>query len=148
MRVPPLAIGMALGLGLAAALVPAAGNALASLAQARRAKAATVAQLAALSRPSAPLVAAGMAARNAGDAEQRIRARAREAGVLVEALAPDPGEGALLRLRLAASGSEKAVIGFADAIERDPVLMRFDQWRIEAIEDGVRISGTLVAARQ
>lgn len=147
-----VAIGGAAGLAAMLALAPATGNALGGLARARaeldrlRAEAAHPALV-------APPLAAGLAL-GVGDAEAgqaailaRVQALARTGGVLVEETAPAPAPARLAALRFRVSGAEKAVLGFADALERQRPLVRMARWRIDPIAGGgVRLSGEAVAA--
>ncbi|MDJ0278467.1 hypothetical protein QLH51_16850 [Sphingomonas sp. 2R-10] len=76
----------------------------------------------------------------------RVRADAARGGVLVETLDADttaPAPLAVLTLR--ASGSEKAVLAFADALERGRPTVRMAAWRLTAAPGGVRLDARLVA---
>lgn len=149
MNLPPLAVGAGAGLVLALLLAPATGDALGKLAAARadRAKFAAV-----MNRPApqpAPLVASEVAAGDNLDLlATRIRGRAHDAGVLVEQIAATKGQGSLIRLKVSFSGSEKAVVAFADALERDSVLVRLQSWRLIPVEGGLRLTGEAVAVRR
>ncbi|URW74589.1 hypothetical protein M9980_08360 [Sphingomonas donggukensis] len=76
--------------------------------------------------------------------EARVRALAGRGGVLVEAVSAVDGAG-LARIRLRASGSERAVVAFADALERGRPLARFDGWSIAADGASVRLEGEVAA---
>ncbi|MFD1034328.1 hypothetical protein ACFQ15_06655 [Sphingomonas hankookensis] len=76
----------------------------------------------------------------------RVRANAAHGGVLVETLDPDAAAPASLAvLTLRASGSEKAVLAFADALERGRPTVRLANWRLTAAPGGVRLDARLVA---
>ena len=110
--------------------------------------------------PRLPLIACGVAALLAipacdaldtlADARARMGARLRteaaRGGVLIETLAADPAAPApLTRLTLRASGSEKALVAFADGLERGRPALRMQAWRLSAAPGGVRLDATLVA---
>ncbi len=146
MRLPPLAIGVAGGLALAAALAPATGTALGKLASARAERAALTRQLSA-PESNAALVAPGLAITGGEDAViARIRERARGGGVLVEEAAVLKGSGSLLVIRFRISGAEKAVLALADSLEREAPLVRLGRWKLVAISGGVRLSAEAVGA--
>jgi hypothetical protein len=76
----------------------------------------------------------------------QVRADAARGGVLIEALAPDPAAPApLTLLTLRASGTEKAVVAFADTLERAHPPIRMRAWRLTSAPGGVRLDATLVA---
>jgi hypothetical protein len=155
MKLPPLAIGGIAGLAAALVLAPATGTALGNLAAAR----AEHARLAALAaRPTAPppLLARGLALGVADAAAGRaaIMARVRQlsqsGGVLVEEMRAAEAPAGVAALRIRVSGAEKAVLAFADTLERGRPLMRMRSWRIEPIPEGggIRLIGEVVAAWQ
>lgn len=149
MRAPPLAIGAGAGLLLALLLAPATGTALGKLAQARAERTRLERQLAGPVAPPAALVVSGLPL--GGDAvllAANIRERARGGGVLVEEVTDVSGPGRLAVLRLRLSGPEKAVLALADALERDAPLVRLRNWRLAAIEGGVRLTCEAVGVRQ
>lgn len=148
MKISPLAAGAGAGLVLMLALAPATGTALGELAAARAERARLEAIATAPEPRPAPLVASGLAAGNEPTLlAARIRGRAHDAGVLVEEIVGQ-GKGALITVRLSVSGTEKAVVAVADALERDTPLLRFRRWAIAPIEGGVRLTGEAVAVRQ
>ncbi|KQN81444.1 hypothetical protein ASE90_12730 [Sphingomonas sp. Leaf67] len=138
-----------IALGIAALLAVPTTDALDDLANARadrdsaRADATTI--------PAAVAVAgAAFPADNAADAARRLAARVRthaaRGGVLVESLAADPAAPAPLAiLTLRASGSEKAVVAFADLLERGGPPVRIAAWRLTSAPGGVRLDARLVA---
>lgn len=144
--------GLALGLIAAVLLAPWTGRALEQLAAARAHRADLSAILAAPEDRS-PVLAAdqAIAARGGGAARgvivARIRTLARAGGLLVEDIAPVTVPDPLAAVRFRVSGGEKAVLAFADALERDPPLIRLRSWRIEPISGGVRLSGEALGAR-
>jgi len=135
--------------GVAALLAIPASGALDDLAAARAARDAARIEA---STPT-PLLAtadAAFPADSATDARARLTARVRadaaRGGVLIETLAADPAAPApLTLLTLRASGSEKAVVAFADTLERARPAIRMRTWRLTAAPGGVRIDATLVA---
>ncbi|MGN7159306.1 hypothetical protein [Sphingomonas sp. SAFR-052] len=138
-----------IALGIAALLAVPTANALADLATARADRAAARAEATA---PPAPVtvIAATSPADDAEDAARRlatrIRADAARGGVLIESLAADPAAPVPLAiLTLRASGSEKAVVAFADNLERDGPPVRMAAWRLTAAPGGVRLDARLVA---
>lgn len=142
-RLPLIACGVA-----ALLTIPVAG-ALGDLTAARTARDAARIEA---SAPTPPLATADAAfpADNAADARTRLAARVRadaaRGGVLIEALAADTAAPApLTLLTLRASGSEKAVVAFADALERARPAIRMRTWRLTAAPGGVRLDATLVA---
>jgi hypothetical protein len=135
--------------GVAALLAIPACNALGDLAAARAARDAAVVEAGATVPPLATGDAA-FPADNAADARVRLTARVRadaaRGGVLVETLTPDPAAPAPLTvLTLRASGTEKAVVAFADTLERARPAIRAQAWRLTAAPGGVRLDATLVA---
>ncbi len=150
MRPPPLAIGAGAGLAAALLLAPATGTAIGTLAAAR-AERARLAALAA--EPAAePVIAApglGLGADDPAAGRAAIMARvqglAKAGGVLVEETSAASAPAALVALRIRVSGAEKAVIAFADTLERGRPLMRLRSWRIEPIPGGVRLIGEVLA---
>ena len=142
-------MGAAAGLVAMLALLPATGDALDRLAKARddRARIAALATKPVDARAIMPsdigIAARDHAAANAA-LTARLRALAGKGGVLVEEAVALPG-GGLARVRLRVSGSEDAVIAFADAIERGRPLARFAMWRLVTEGATVRLSGEVVA---
>jgi len=120
------------------------------LGDARAARAAAAADLAAAPAGPVTLPAAAFPADDAVDARRRlaaqIRAQAVQGGVLIESIAGDgavpPG---LAALTLTASGPEKALIAFADALERGARPVRFRAWRLTPTPGGVRLDAQAVA---
>lgn len=149
MRVPPVAIGAVAGLAGIALLAPATAESIAALRQAQAREAQVAAAVA--TPPVSDIVAPGLAiaAPSQGAASTalaaRVRAAAGRSGVLVENIAPVAGDTGLARVRLRLSGSEGAVIGVADGLERGAPMVRFAIWRVEAAGGGVRLTGELVA---
>jgi hypothetical protein len=152
MKLPPIALGALAGLAVAAACVPSATQAMRDL-RAARADRATLAQLAAGPMPSRAIVADGsaLAARDPAAAADLLAARLRTlagtGGVLVEEAAAVPSLD-LVRVRLRVSGSEDAVIAFADAVERGRPTARFASWSMAARGGQVALSGEVVAPWQ
>lgn len=123
----PLVLGGALGVAGALMLVPTASRSLGLLASARAERDALAA---------VPVTAP--AAQGSPDAlVALVRKQAASGGVLIEEAAP-VADG---RVRLAASGSAEAVIGFADALERARPAARFASWRLVADGTSVRLTG-------
>ncbi|GAA0736499.1 hypothetical protein CA233_00480 [Sphingomonas sp. ABOLD] len=145
----PILLGMLTGLLLVALLAPWTGAALGRLAKARAARAAAAAAAAA-PRSDAPVLKPELAFPRASAAaaiRARIERLAHGGGVLVEAITPTTAPAPLVMMEVRVSGPEKAVLAFADAIERERPLLRFRTWRVEAAEGGgVRLSGALVGA--
>lgn len=136
-------------LGLAALLAVPAIGVLDDLATARADRDAARAEAAAIPAPVAVATAA-FPADNARDAARRlsgrIRADAARGGVLIESLAADPAApGPLAMVTLRASGSEKAVVAFADLLERNGPPVRMAAWRLTSAPGGVRLDARLVA---
>ncbi|QIG79738.1 hypothetical protein [Stakelama tenebrarum] len=73
----------------------------------------------------------------------RIRTRAAAAGLLVEQIEARRAPEGLAAVALRVSGSEKSVIAFADRLDREPPIVRFDQWNISAQGDGVVRMGAI-----
>lgn len=135
--------------GVAALLAIPACAALDDLADARAARDAARIETS-LPAPQVVTADAAFPADDAADARARLAARIRadaaRGGVLVEALTPDPAAPApLTALTLRASGSEKAVVAFADTLERARPAIRMRAWRLTAAPGGVRLDATLVA---
>lgn len=135
--------------GVAALLAIPAYGALGDLAAARAARNAARIDAGATIPPLATADAA-FPADSAADARARlgaqVRADAARGGVLIEALAPDPAAPApLTMLTLRASGTEKAVVAFADTLERTHPPIRMRAWRLTSAPGGVRLDATLVA---
>lgn len=149
MKLPPLALGAAIGLSAAALLSVPAADGVRDL-RAARLERARLAQVAADPRPSRAIVLDGDAtpARDAGSAADRLamrlRDRATRGGLLVESIAPLPSAG-LARVRLSVSGSEDAVVAFADTLERSRPLARFATWRMTARGRVVTLAGEVVS---
>lgn len=145
------AAALVAGLLLAAAFALPMAGALDRLADARETRDRYAAAL--HSPPSPPVVAPDLtfAAPDRMAATRRlagqVRAAATAAGLLLEAAAPaDPGAPGLIAFDLRLSGPEKAVVAFADRIERGRPLARFARWRVEAGEGGsIRLDARLVA---
>lgn len=78
----------------------------------------------------------------------RVNMLARNGGVLVETVAAVPMPQGLAAVRLRVSGAEKAVLAFADALERRRPLMRLRSWRVEPVAGGIRLSGEVLAPWQ
>lgn len=154
MRAPGLRSAWAIGGAGALLLAPLAGTALGRLAAARAALATARAEAAAVPRTTPPLVGPGLAiaAPDAVAARDRLIARlvalARADGLLVEQTAPAGAAPALAAVRLSVSGNEKAVLAFADAVERQPPLVRLRNWQLVPVPGGVRLTGEAVAAWQ
>ena len=147
MKLPPLAIGAAAGLLIAAALAPATGTALGKLAAARAERAKLAGALAAPENAGAPMVVPGLALQGGPDALiARIRERARGGGVLVEEANAIRRDGSLVVVRFRISGAEKAVIALADSLEREAPLVRLRTWKLVAIPGGVRLSADAVGS--
>ncbi|NYT42062.1 hypothetical protein HZY97_14930 [Sphingomonas sp. R-74633] len=154
MKLPPLVVGGIAGLVLAVLLAPFTGAAWGDLTRFRAEHAVLAAEAA---RPAAPppLLAPGLALGVADPAAGRAaimlrtRALAQAGGVLVEEMSAAPSPAGVVALRIRVSGAEKAVVAFADALERGRPLMRMRSWRIEPIPGGgVRLIGEVVAAWQ
>lgn len=146
-----MAIGVAAGLAAMLFLAPATGDALGALARARAERAALAAE-AANPAPLPPVLVPGLSLGTrdgaAGRAAMaaRVQRLAKAGGVLVEEIDDAPAPAQLAALRLRVSGAEKAVLTFADALERERPLMRLRHWRIEPIAGGgIRMSGEAVA---
>jgi hypothetical protein len=147
---PPLLLGIGAGLTGALLLVPATGSALGDLASARAERRALRAEAAAPATLQ-PLLAPGLALR-AGDAAAarrlaaaHVQTLAKAGGLLVEDSGALPAPAGVVALRLRVSGAEKAVLGFADALDREKPVLRLRSWQIEALPGGsVRLSGELV----
>lgn len=122
----PLVVGAALGVVGALLLAPTASRSLGLLASARAERDA--------------LAAAPKAAPATGSSDALValvRKQAASGGVLIEEVAPVAGA----RVRLAASGSPEAVIGFAGALERGRPAVRFAGWRLAVDGASVRLTG-------
>lgn len=145
----PILIGALTGGALAIAIWPSAQDALARYDVARVAAAQDQAAAGIDRLPVATFrLVAGSAPRAQAIAAARLRNAARAGGVLIERLAPMPPLGpGIARVGLTISGSEKAVLTLADAMERGGRGMRLRGWKIEALPGGaVRLSGELAAA--
>ncbi|MBD8678184.1 hypothetical protein [Sphingomonas sp. CFBP 13720] len=100
--------------------------------------------------PGPVAIAGAFPADDAADARARLAARLRgdaaRGGVLIESLVSDPAAPATLAvLTLRASGPEKAVVAFVDALERSPRPVRMAQWRMTPTPGGVRIDARVIA---
>ncbi|WP_033921352.1 hypothetical protein [Sphingomonas sp. 37zxx] len=143
-------IGGAMGLAAALASIWPMLHAIDDLGSVRAARAALAAEREA--PPVPPLLPDDRitAARDADTAARaaalRIRRAATAGGVLVETLATiDPASPHVARLTLSASGSEKAVLAFADGIERADPVLRWRRWRLASIPGGaVRVEGEVL----
>lgn len=138
-----------IALGLAALLAIPTVAALDDLEIARADRDGAQADAAATPAPVAVATAA-FPADNAGDATRRLSARIRadaaHGGVLIESLAADPAApDPLAIVTLRASGSEKAVVAFADLLERGGPPVRLAAWRLTSAPGGVRLDARLVA---
>ena len=148
-----LAMGVVGGVVALALLGPLTSDALEGLRAARTVHARLAAEA---RRPEAApvLVAPGLAAsaRDEAAARAAILARvnmlARTGGVLVETVGAVPMPQGLAAVRLRVSGAEKALLAFADALERQRPLMRLRSWRLEPVAGGIRLSGEVVAPWQ
>lgn len=154
MNARQLIVGWGAGLAGALLFAPMAGTALDRLAVARAERDGLRATATTPARP-VPLLAPGLAVRapDAATARARTAARvqalAKAGGVLVEEVAGVPAPAGTIALRLRVSGAEKAVLAFADALERDKPVLRLGAWQVEALPGGsVRLSGELVAGWQ
>ncbi|HVJ02775.1 MAG TPA: hypothetical protein VM662_11380 [Sphingomonas sp.] len=146
MTLSRLLVGAAAGLAGALLLAPATGTALGRLAAARAERDALRAEAAAPATLPA-LLAPGLSVGAASEVTERVQSLAKAGGVLIEEAAPKKAPAGVVALRVGASGPEKAVLAFADAVERGRPVMRLRGWRIEALPGGgVRLSGELVAA--
>jgi hypothetical protein len=131
-----------------------AATALSELQHARTVRADMAAWADAPGRARAPLVPAGLAmpAEGAGPAAvalaRRLREQARAGGVLIEDVAAQPAPGGgLAAVRFSASGSEKGVLALADAIERQPPVVRLARWKLSALPGGqLRLEAEAVGA--
>ena len=135
--------------GVAALLAIPAYGALGDLAAARAARD-TARTDASATTPPLTSADAAFPADDAADARARliarIRADAAHGGVLIETLAADPAAPApLTMLTLRASGSEKAMVAFADTLERSRPAVRMRAWRLTGAPGGVRLDAILVA---
>ncbi|WP_066800544.1 hypothetical protein [Sphingomonas soli] len=151
MKLPPIAIGAGAGLLVAALLAPATGDAIGKLGAAR-AEHARLAAIAADPAVASPLVAPGLEIRAAdiaaarGAMMQRVQTLAKAGGVLVEETSAAPAAPGIAVLRIRVSGAEKAVVAFADTLERAKPLTRLRRWRLDPAPGGIRLTGDLVAA--
>lgn len=152
MKVPPVAIGAGAGLAAVLLLAPATGQALGELAAARTEHAQLRAEAAAPA-VSGEMLPAGLALSVADAAAgraammARVQALAKSGGVLVEEIRAVSMPGRLAGLTIRVSGAEKAVLAFADALERGRPLVRLRSWRVEPVAGGgVRLTGEAVSA--
>ena len=148
MRVPPILPAIAVVAVATALLVAPLRTALDELATARGQRTRLAAMAGSEPVPAvAPAQAFALGSRAAAmrALEARVRALGGRGGVLVEAVTPVDSTG-LARIRVRASGSERAVVAFADALERGRPLVRFDGWSIAADGTSVRLDGEVVAA--
>lgn len=144
--------GLIGGLVLTAMLAVPAVDALSRLDRARAERARLAAEVAAPA-PRAGLVAPGLAMRAEHSAAaragllQRVRALAKESGLLVEEASDVAAPPPLAAIGFRVSGAEKAVIAFADTLERDTPLTRLSAWRLTpAAGGGLRLEAQAVAA--
>lgn len=143
-----LAAGAGVGLLAMATLTPWTVSALGTLAEARADQATLAA--AAIAPEEGAIVSPGLAlaapSRDAaaGVLAAQVRVLAARGGVLVEGMETVSG-GGLARMSVRLSGSEGAVLGLADGLERGTPLVRFARWRVEASGGSVRLTGELVA---
>jgi len=81
---------------------------------------------------------------------RRVQSLARSGGLLIEALGPVRAPAGLAAVRLQLSGPEKSMLALIDTLEADSPLVRFAEWRIDALEEGegVRFSAVAVAVWQ
>lgn len=154
MKGPPLAWGVAGGVAALLVLSPFTADALGKLDAARTVRA-RLAQDARQPEAAAPLLKPGLALEAPDEPAARALILARIAGlskaggVLVETVNPLPMPNGSAAVRLRVSGAEKAVLAFADALERQRPVMRLRAWRVEPIGDGgVRLSGEVLAPWQ
>ena len=151
MKLPPLAIGAAVGLAGMALLAPMTGDALGRLSRAREERA-ELERAAVAPAPASALLPSALAipARSHDEAVSllvtRVRALGARSGVLVEDAVPVRDVGALVTVRLRMSGSEGAVLGLIDTLERGAPLVRFARWRVEGRGTTVRFIGDAVAS--
>lgn len=145
--------GLAGGVAVSLALIPATGDALEKLARARTAQAVARTNAAAPDRRAMAVVQPGLRIGGGSDAAagtalaERIRTIGASGGVLVEQVQPVRAEGGLLRARLRLSGPAKGVVAMIDRIERETPLVRMASWRMTALPGGgVRMEGEAVAA--
>ncbi|GAA0735033.1 GspMb/PilO family protein [Sphingomonas japonica] len=153
MALRPIWIAAIAGAAAAAWAMPSALDT-ATRAAADRGTLATALALEATASPPLPTLAKGSAipARDPATAaamlQRRLRMAATQGGLLVERAAtlPPPGTGTVA-VEIAVSGSEKAVIAYADALARARPVAAFFDWEIAAIDQAnVRLSGSVVAA--
>ena len=150
MRPSPAAWGALVGLAAIAASAPWMDDALDTLRAAREAQAAAQARASA-SAAIVPLVPPGLAVPGASrDAAAsafaaRLRGAATRAGLLVEEARGIADLAGLARVRLRLSGSEDALAGFLDAVERGPPLARMASWRVERAGAAVQLRAEVVA---
>lgn len=153
MKVPPIALGLGGGVAALVLLAPFTADALGTLRAAREIHAGLGAEA---RQPEAvgPAVKPGLAlaAPDGASARSLILARvnglAKAGGVLVETVAAVEMPNGVAAVRLRVSGAEKAVLAFADALERQRPAMRLRSWRVEPVDGGVRLSGEVVAPWQ
>ena len=146
MRVPPILVGLALGVGGALALSGPMFRAVDRLGEARAERAALDAALAApVSVPDLPAIEARDAAAAGAGLAARVKQGAAKGGLLVEEAGALDAPAGVARLRFRVSGREGAVIALADAIERDAPFARLAAWRIERSGGAVRLSAEVVA---
>ena len=143
----PLPIGVAGGVALAALLIPATTAAVARFSALQEAAAAAkgmAEQPGTSPLPPGQMIAASNAAGARAMLTASLREQAVSAGVLLESVKPVDSPG-LARVAVHLSGSEAAVLGLADRIERGTPLMRFTRWRVEGIGNGVRLTAEVAA---
>lgn len=135
---------------VAALMLWPAMRAVTALDAARAARTTAAADLAGGTVPPVAAPAASFPADDARDARRRLARRLRgvatQGGVLIEAMANDPSAPpTLAALRFSVSGPEKAVLAFADTLERDANPVRFRSWRLIPTPGGVRLDAQAVA---
>lgn len=71
-----------------------------------------------------------------------VREIARSRGVRIDRLAlPASTAAGFATLRLGVSGSQPAVLAFADALETDPRTIRFRRWKLQRVDDHMMLTG-------
>jgi hypothetical protein len=152
MKRDPIAGAVLLGVIVALLLAPWAGAGVQRLRHLREEQDGLADTLAA-QPAAAPLVAPGLAlaARSPAAARAalavRVRQLAKNDGILVEQIAPAEVPAPLVSVQLGVSGQEKAVLSFADTIERDAPLARFSEWTLAPEPGGtLRLTGRLTVA--
>ena len=154
MKGPPAAWGAAAGAVVLLVLSPVVADALAALDAARTVHA-RLGEAAKRPDTAAPLVRSGMAMAAPDETAARalilarVNGLSKAGGVLVETVGAAPMPHGLAGLRLRVSGAEKAVLAFAEALERQRPVMRLRSWKVEPIAGGsIRLSGEVLAPWQ